>query len=812
MKRIILVILFFIFLIMPLQAKSKIDEHLLVDIGTKITGGNIVYNGNSYMYLIPEKSIVYLSKDGKTWHKEEALYHEGPMEYFVTTLKEVIWDKKQFVAITDLGIMTSLDGINWVGKTLKDKDGKQLKYFLEDIAYINGVYSIVGSPKDDSLKIGESLQFTTAGFLYSLDLETFFTAEAKNVGQSIIGARPVENILQGNGKLLGFGTDETIMVSGDGKSWSGQKGTFVGGEGVWDGKQYITAHGDTIWTSSNGVNWKEVYKVKNSSAPFLNGVYYNGHAYVATGENEGNNSKQDWIYFFSKDGITWEERILAEGNVSVVDVQATKDGFIIGGNKIYYLQTSGSIVGNSGSNTYIKPVFKKPTGYGKLSTQTKESIREIAVGDNDHYMALSHNNNLYEWGRDLSETYKAIGLPRMILSNVKKAIPASYHAGAITMNNELYLWGSNSNQEVCESGQVNIHYPIKVMDNVVDAALDYKVTYVVKENGDLYGKGRVVADNAIWGKRLGIATERYYDTYTKMASNVRSVITDGTTSAYITNNNELYMWGHNDDGQLGIGSLTDQMEPVQVMTQVKDVKMDFGKTLVLTQKGELYAFGDVGEMLGLSYKKVKKPYKMLTGIKQIDVYQDQVMALKNNNELLKWNSNSKPKVIYKNVQQAGQSMMHRVILTMQGEVLVDSGDNSLGSLGDGTTNDNYNWDVDYVKVKGFIKRQVPSETYIKKNSISTLFRNGNKVASNVVFAYNGKSYISLRALIDAGMITVQNNSFDEYIIVDKKTNRKAIFHRQALMEVGGRSYIPVRDLAAQLKLSIANVAGGVNIV
>lgn len=708
--------------------------------------------------------------------------------------------------------MTSADGINWTGKTLKDKNGKQLNYFLDDIAYINGVYSIVGSPKDESLKVGENLQFVNAGFLYSVDLETFFTAEAKGVGQSNGGTRPVERILQGNGKLLGFGSDETIMASKDGKSWRGQQGTFVGGEGVWDGKQYLTARNNTIWSSTNGVTWKEVYKVKNGSAPFLRGVYYNGHAYVATGENQGNNSKQDWIYYFSKDGVTWEERILAEGNVNVVDVQATKDGFIVAGNKIYYLQTSGSITGNSGSNTYVKPVFNKPTGYGKLSTQTKESIRAIAVGRDDHYMALSHNNNLYEWGRNLSKTDRAIGLPRMVLSNVKKAIPSSSHAGAITMNNELYLWGTNENQEILESGQVKIEYPIKVMDHVVDAALGYKTTYVVKENGDLYGKGRIVVNNEVWGKRYGIATERYYDTYTKIASNVRSVMTDRTTTAYITKNNELYMWGHNDYGQLGIGNVVDQMDPVQVMTQVKDVQMGSNRTFVLTQKGELYAFGRVGKMLGLGYDEVKRPYKMLTGIKQVQVYGNDIIIIKNNNDLLEWRSYAKPQVIYKNVQQAGRDMMHRVILTMQGDILVDSGDNSLGAFGDGTTKDNYNRNIDYVKVKGFTRRQVPSEAYIKKHSTSSLFRGGNKIASNAVFAYNGKSYISLRALIDAGMITVQNNSFDEYIIVDKKTNRKVVLHRQELMEVGGRSYIPVRDLTTQLKLSITNVAGGINIL
>lgn len=118
-------------------------------------------------------------------------------------------------------------------------------------------------------------------------------------------AQPVEELLVGADKVLGFGTDETIMITKDGKSWDGKKGTFVGGKGIWDGRKYVTAYEDKIYTSQDGLLWKRVYKCKNVAAPRLGQVTYNGIHYIATGTVDGKNSKRDWIY------RCWEQNLFS---------------------------------------------------------------------------------------------------------------------------------------------------------------------------------------------------------------------------------------------------------------------------------------------------------------------------------------------------------------------------------------------------------------------------------------------------------------------------------------------------------------------
>ena len=820
MKKILGILLVMLILCMPVYGKSRIDELQLMELGEKVTTGQVAYNGEKYIYVAPKISKVYISKDGRQWEENEARYEAYPMEYFVSNLKEVLWDKKQFVAVTEHGIITSTDGIEWKERPLIDSKGKKIYFDISDLAYINGIYSLVGTPApEDDNYVG--LYFAEAGFLYSNDLLTFYEGTAKDVGISFGGTRPVEQVIHANGKILGFGTDETVMISQDGKHWQGYKGTFVGGKGIWDGQKYVTALGKSIWTSKDGVNWKEVYQAKHTAAPYLRQVTFNGHAYIATGDAVGKNAKQDWIYYYSTNGIEWEERILPGGNMNVYDAYGTKDGFIVGGNKLYHLQTSGDVKGQGGSNVYVPKLVSKPEGYGIKSTQTNESVRQITKSYYTHMMAVTDQNNLYEWGNNLmTEGQASIGVPRKVLSNVKKAIEAFSHAGAITYNNELYMWGSNDGQAIIDLGEMHVPYPVKVMEGVEDAAISSGTTYVVKDNGDLLVKGRYSEKHAMFGQVYGSATRVYYDEYTKIAENVRRIETEGYTNAYITKNNELYMWGWNDAGELGLGHYEDQMKPIKVMDNVKDVKLDTGRTLVLTQKGEVYAFGNVGEILGLDNEKVNKPHKIATNIKQIDQKDGRFMMVNSKNELLQWrfkdyvngkSTYDRGILTHKNIQQGIADGMQPMILTTNGEIIMLGANNEVGQLGDGTTEGQ--WEKQNVKISSFKPRQLPSADYIQKNSLQALYYNGKKVIDKGIFKWNGKTYVAIKELVNAKVLELYPNTlFGEYTLVSTKTNRKATFTYPIVMEVGGRGYIPLRELTNELRMNLQTVAGGIEII
>lgn len=117
------------------------------------------------------------------------------------------------------------------------------------------------------------------------------------------------------------------------------------------------------------------------------------------------------------------------------------------------------------------------------------------------------------------------------------------------------------------------------------------------ENGDVYSWGAGVHSQTGQGNTSNLSTP----TKINALSNIRSITAgggdDGTWAA-IDNNNNLWMWGRNGDGQCGNGSTTDISTPVQINVASQPVAKvviqgfsDQVHTLVMTANGRCYAMG-----------------------------------------------------------------------------------------------------------------------------------------------------------------------------------------------------------------------------
>lgn len=62
----------------------------------------------------------------------------------------------------------------------------------------------------------------------------------------------------------------------------------------------------------------------------------------------------------------------------------------------------------------------------------------------------------------------------------------------------------------------------------------------------------------------------------------------------VTINGEVYAWGRNDNGQLGNSTKDNSISPVRVegIDNVVDIAVGLNHTLLLTNTGDIYAFGD----------------------------------------------------------------------------------------------------------------------------------------------------------------------------------------------------------------------------
>lgn len=136
--------------------------------------------------------------------------------------------------------------------------------------------------------------------------------------------------------------------------------------------------------------------------------------------------------------------------------------------------------------------------------------------------------------------------------------------------------------------------------------------YITK-SGDLY----------MWGHNRqgqlgdGTTTDRY--TPIKIMSNVKSVSLGGYHSAAITENGDLYMWGHNECGQIGDETTTDRYTPTKIMSNVKSVSLGYCHSGAITESGDLYMWGNnrQGQLGDGTTTNILTPKKIMSNIKSV---------------------------------------------------------------------------------------------------------------------------------------------------------------------------------------------------
>ncbi len=183
------------------------------------------------------------------------------------------------------------------------------------------------------------------------------------------------------------------------------------------------------------------------------------------------------------------------------------------------------------------------------------------------------------------------------------------HALAIDTSGALYVWGRNKNgalgvaDSACdkkdEEGYACMSAPYKLMDNVayIDAGDDYSMA--ITTDGTLYA----------WGYdedgQLGLAKtdstnskgEAYQSKPAKVMDGVKMVSCGAKYMAFaLKENGDLYGWGNNSVGSLGVKSVDDaarsvQTKPKKLMSDVSYVDAGSAHAAVLKTNGDLYTFG-----------------------------------------------------------------------------------------------------------------------------------------------------------------------------------------------------------------------------
>uniref|UniRef100_A0A669PLV0 Retinitis pigmentosa GTPase regulator n=1 Tax=Phasianus colchicus TaxID=9054 RepID=A0A669PLV0_PHACC len=150
------------------------------------------------------------------------------------------------------------------------------------------------------------------------------------------------------------------------------------------------------------------------------------------------------------------------------------------------------------------------------------------------------------------------------------------HTAVVTGNGKLYMFGSNDWGQLGLGSKNTVHKPT-----------------CVKENGNVYAAG----GNGEGQLGLGDTEERttfHLISFFTNQHKIKQLAAGSYTSAAVTEDGQLFVWGDNSEGQIGLADKTYVSVPCQVDIgkPVSSISCGYYHSAFITGDGELYTFGE----------------------------------------------------------------------------------------------------------------------------------------------------------------------------------------------------------------------------
>ena len=298
--------------------------------------------------------------------------------------------------------------------------------------------------------------------------------------------------------------------------------------------------------------------------------------------------------------------------------------------KKYDIGTSGSMTSSDKNNSSSEKIVKLMGNYG--------------VSEDGRFFKMDVDmENLSD--KTWTEVNKKSELSE--IGKIKKSVAYEGVFFVITENGDLYGWGSNWSGQLGIGNTENQASPVKVtgVSNVEDIYCGTSSTFVKTKTGEVYAFGY-----NRYG-RLGIGNITDQNTPVKIStlSNIKAIYigSDNYNSFAVTETGDVYSWGENREGRLGIGNTTNQSAPVKInaLSNIKEIYTNGCSSWALTKTGDVYSWGDNGYgQLGIGNTTDQNtPVKIstLSNIKAIYIGSDSYnsFAVTETGDVYAWGSN-----------------------------------------------------------------------------------------------------------------------------------------------------------------------------
>ncbi|XP_020769337.1 X-linked retinitis pigmentosa GTPase regulator isoform X4 [Odocoileus virginianus] len=171
------------------------------------------------------------------------------------------------------------------------------------------------------------------------------------------------------------------------------------------------------------------------------------------------------------------------------------------------------------------------------------------------------------------------------------------HSAVITGNNKLFMFGSNNWGQLGLGSKATVKKPtcVKALkpEKVKFVACGRNHTLVLTGGGKVYATG----GNNEGQLGLGDTDERsafHLISFFTSQHKIKQLSAGSNTSAALTEDGELFMWGDNSEGQIGLQNVTNICVPHQVTIgkPISWISCGYYHSAFVTTEGELYTFGE----------------------------------------------------------------------------------------------------------------------------------------------------------------------------------------------------------------------------
>jgi len=418
--------------------------------------------------------------------------------------------------------------------------------------------------------------------------------------------------------------------------------------------------------------------------------------------------------------------------------------------------------------------------------------------------AIYPDGSLWGWGWNGSGkigdgTTKTVYSPVRIMNDVVVVSSGDEHTMAIKSDNSLWGWGNNERGQL-GNGKITIYdndynvvedndhrTPVKIMEDVASVSAGDMHTMVIKTDGSLWGFGT-------GAHRIGNNDSEVHLNPVWIMNDVVAVSSGLHHTMVIKTDGSLWTWGSNNFGQLGDGAggwFTQSLAPIKIMEDVVAVSSGSTHVMAIKSDGSLWGWGNnfygqvgVGIVAALIDDKYISedsycfsPVQIMADVVDVSAGNGSTMVIKTDGSLWGFGNNAmgslgdgtsenrySPIKIMENVVSVSTGVGHTLAIRTDGS-LYAWGNNSFACLGDGT------WEE-----QSRPKRVLENIVWpIPVPPISVLL-NGKDVEFDVApIIKNGRTLVPFRAIFEALGAEVEWNK-EEIFAVCGECKEEGITH------------------------------------